>query len=170
MRRSEPCSTQARACGSLPFDPSAAAIQPETPARVVRVQAGAKGSYYVGLHLELPAREPPRPAEDERRGSARFSFALPIFVRPRSPWPEESMTHNVSHNGVRFETTHIYTAGDTVLAKIPWGEWANTGEIAGRVVRVECPAEAPATSNGAAQPSAEDPTLTSVAVEWMSAE
>ena len=172
IRRSEPCSPQARVWVAYPFDPSAAAIQPETPARIARVQGGAKGGFYVGLQLQLPARESPRPAEDERRKSARFSFALPIFVRPAgSQWPEESMTQNVSNNGVRFETTRTYKVGETVRAKIPWGEWAKTGEILGRVVRVEGPAEAPSeTPNGASPQAAADLPLTSIAVAWMNAE
>jgi len=175
IRRSEPCSPQARVWVAYPFNPSAAAIQPETPARIARVHGGAKGGFYVGLQLQLPPRESPRSAEDERRKSSRFSFALPIFVRPAgSQWPEESMTQNVSNNGVRFETTRTYKVGEMVRAKIPWGEWAKTGEIPGRVVRVECPAKRPSdTPDGAAAPAGSNgtgPVLTSVAVEWMNAE
>jgi PilZ domain len=175
IRRPEPCNPRARVWVAYPFDPSAAAIQPETPARIARVHGGAKGGFYVGLQLELPARESPRPAEQERRKSARFSFALPIFVRPAgSQWPEESMTQNVSNNGVRFETTRTYKMGETVRAKIPWGEWAKKGEILGRVVRVDCPAEAPSeASSGVAPParsSSASPALTSVAVAWVNAE
>ncbi|MGA8870080.1 MAG: PilZ domain-containing protein [Candidatus Acidiferrales bacterium] len=172
IRRSEPCSPQARVWVAYPFDPSAAANQPETPARVARVHGGAKGGFYVGLQLQLPARESSRPAADERRKSPRFSFALPIFVRPAgSQWPEESMTQNVSNNGVRFETTRTYKLGETVRAKIPWGEWAKTGEILGRVVRVEGPVEAPSeTPNGASPQAAANLPLTSVAVAWMNVE
>ena len=47
------------------------------------------------------------------------------------------MTQDISQHGTRFETSHIYAPGDKVLAKIPWGEWSKTGEVAGRVVRVE---------------------------------
>jgi PilZ domain len=171
IRRSEPCSPQARVWVAYPFDPSAAAIQPETPARIARVQGGAKGGFYVGLHLQLPPRESPRPADGERRKSARFSFALPVFVRPSgSQWPEESMTQNVSNNGVRFETTRTYKVGEMIRAKIPWGEWSKTGEILGRVVRVDGPAEAPSDfSNGASPQIAAHLPLTSVAVEWMKA-
>ena len=84
------------------------------------------------------------------------------------------MTQNVSNNGVRFETARTYKLGETVRAKIPWGEWAKTGEILGRVVRVDCPAEAPSeASNGVVPPAGSNdtsPALTSVAVAWMNAE
>jgi len=169
VRRSEPCVPRARVWVAYPFDPSAAAIQPETPARVARVHGGAKGGFYVGLELQLPTRELVRSAENEHRRTARFSFSLPIFVRPSgSQWPEESMTQNVSNSGVRFETTQTYKVGEMVRAKIPWGEWAKTGEILGRVVRVEGPAEAPdEMGNGAPRQSTVNLPLMSVAVEWM---
>jgi hypothetical protein len=61
-----------------------------------------------------------------------------MFVRVAgSPWPEESMTHDISRAGARFESAHMYHKGDTILAKIPWGEWERAGEMRARVVRVE---------------------------------
>ena len=134
---------------------------------MVRVKPAARGGYEVALHLELPPRRPPRPPENERRASSRMSFALPIFVRaPGSPWPEESMTQNLSRTGARFETAHIYSAGDAVLAKIPWGEWEHAGEIAARILRVE-PAESPrGPAPHADLESGVSAMLTSVAVRW----
>lgn len=173
IRRSQPCDPQTRVWIAYPFDLSATAtIQPETPARIARVRSGANGGFYVGLQLQLPPRETPRQANDERRRSERFPFALPIFVRPSgSPWPEESMTQNVSNCGVRFESPRRYTVGEMILATIPWGEWAKAGEIFGRVMRVEPPAEAANGALGVANPQASpSPTLTSVAVEWMNSE
>ena len=80
----------------------------------------------------------------------RFSFAL-----AGTPWPEEFMTQDISQHGTRFETSHIYVPGDKVLAKIPWGEWSKTGEVAGRVVRVEpmedSPGPAPVCQPGSGQ-------------------
>ncbi|HTX16131.1 MAG TPA: PilZ domain-containing protein [Candidatus Baltobacteraceae bacterium] len=161
IRRDERCNLLARVWVAYPFDPSAASIQPETPARIARVQGGAQGGFYVALELQLPPRESPRDASEERRRSARFSFALPIFVRPAgSLWPEESMTQNISNHGVRFESARTYKIGEKVLAKIPWGEWAKPGEMTGHVIRVECPEET----------SSPTPTLGSVAVEWANIE
>jgi hypothetical protein len=172
IRRDEPCNPLARVWVAYPFDPSAAAIQPETPARIARVQRGAKGGFYVGLQLQLPPRESPRPADGERRRSSRFSFALPIFVRPSgSFWPEESMTQNVSNYGVRFESARTYKIGEMIRAKIPWGDWAKAGEILGRVVRADSPAECPDGAPGSGGPQAiTNTTLASVAVEWMNTE
>jgi len=167
IRRDEPCHPQARVWVAYPFEVSPAAIQPETPARVARVHGGAKGGFYVGLQLLLPPRETPRAESDERRRSARFSFALPIFVRPAgSQWPEESMTQNISNHGVRFESARSYRIGELVLAKIPWGDWAKAGEISARVIRVDAPPEpSNGASNGVALAS-QQPALTSVVAEW----
>jgi hypothetical protein len=133
----------------------------------VRVESGAGAGYQVALQLELPSRIASRPADRERRVCSRISFALPIFVRALDfPWPEESMTQNISRTGARFESAHIYSAGDAVLAKIPWGDWARAGEIPARIVRVEncaTPAGPAPLSNPLAGISA---ILTSVAVHW----
>ncbi len=168
LKRREPCVLGSRVWIAFPFDAnSTASVPPETPAHVVRVKPAARGGYEVALHLELPPRRPPRPPENERRACARMSFALPIFVRaPGSPWPEESMTQNISRTGARFESAHIYSAGDAVLAKIPWGEWEHAGEIPARIVRVE-PAESPrGPALHADLESGVSAMLTSVAVRW----
>lgn len=168
IRRNERCDSRARVWVVFPFDAGTAAfVQTETPARIARVEPGADGGFYVGLHLKLPGESPP-PAGKERRKSPRLRFALPIFVRPSgTPWPEESMTQDVSRGGLRFETRYAYTAGETVLAQVPWGEWANEGQIIGRVLRVEAlkdaPDAVPMTSSGADAGQ----ILASVAVQWM---
>ncbi len=140
VHRAGQCSAQARVWIAFPYDPGAgSSVQPETPARVVRVESDTGPGFRVALQLDLPSREPVRLASVDRRAHPRLPFALPIFVRPTgSQWPEESMTHNVSSSGASFETSHIYASGDAVLVKIPWGEWERAGEIHGRVVRVEC--------------------------------
>jgi hypothetical protein len=76
------------------------------------------------------------------------------------------MTQNISRTGARFESAHIYSAGDAVLAKIPWGEWVRAGEIPARIVRVEHCA-APASPVPLSHPLAEiSAILASVAVRW----
>ena len=77
------------------------------------------------------------------------------------------MTQDISQHGTRFETSHIYAPGDTVLAKIPWGEWSKTGEIAGRVVRVEAMEDTPGPAPVANPDAGKGAMITSVAVEWM---
>jgi hypothetical protein len=168
IRRMERCDPRARVWVVFPFDAGAATfVQTETPARVARVEPGADGGFYVGLHLELPG-ESAAPAGKERRKSPRLRFALPIFVRPSgTPWPEESMTQDVSRGGLRFETRYAYTAGETVLAQVPCGEWANEGELIGRVLRVEALQDAPGAAAIANSGAEADQVLASVAVQWM---
>jgi hypothetical protein len=168
VQRNESCESGSRVWVVFPFDAaSCSGIPPETPARVVRVESCAGTGYQVALQLELPARTASRPTDRERRACSRISFALPIFVRALGfPWPEESMTQNISRTGARFESAHIYCAGDAVLAKIPWGDWACAGEIPARIVRVEncaTPASSVPLSNPLAGMSA---ILTSIAVRW----
>lgn len=168
VRRAEPCEVLARIWVVFPYNPKeGASVQPETPATVVRVESDRAGGFRVALRLDGAGRRAAWPATKERRQKARLPFALPIFVRPvGTPWPEESMTRDVSRSGARFETSHIYASGDEVLAKIPWGDWANAGEMRGRVVRVEYVEDSPgvvAASNPDADISA---ILTCVAVEW----
>jgi hypothetical protein len=168
VQRNEPCESGSRVWVVFPFDAaSASGPPPETPARVVRVESGSGAGYQVALQLELPSRIASRPTDRERRACSRISFALPIFVRALGfPWPEESMTQNISRAGVRFESAHIYSAGDAVLAKIPWGDWARAGEIPARIVRVEnraTPSSSAPLSNPLTGISA---ILTSVAVRW----
>jgi len=166
VQRNEPCELGSRVWVVFPFD-AASGASPETPARVVRVESDAAAGYQVAVQLELPSRIASRATGRERRVCSRISFALPIFVRALDfPWPEESMTQNISRTGARFESAHIYSAGDAVLAKIPWGDWVRAGEIPAHIVRVEnCPTSSgPAPlSNPLAGISA---ILTSVAVYW----
>jgi len=76
------------------------------------------------------------------------------------------MTQDISQHGTRFETSHIYVPGDQVLAKIPWGEWSKTGEIAGRVVRVETMEGSPGQAPISTPEGGKSSMIMSVAVEW----
>jgi PilZ domain len=168
VQRNESCEPGSRVWVVFPVDAgSASGVPPETPARVVRVESRNGTGYQVSLQLELPSRVASRPTDRERRACSRISFALPIFVRALGfPWPEESTTQNISRAGARFESAHIYSAGDAVLAKIPWGDRARVGEIPARIVRVEncaTPSSLAPLSNPLAGVSA---ILTSVAVRW----
>lgn len=172
FHRSEPCDCMARVWVLFPFDPGAGTgTQPETPARVVRVEPDPEGGYWVAVRFENGARAARLAAGAERRGSERIPFALPIFVRlAGTPWPEEFMTQDISKHGTRFETSHIYAPGDKVLAKIPWGDWSKTGEVAGRVVRVEAMEDSPGLAPVANPEEGKSAMITSVAVEWMRVE
>jgi len=148
----------------FPFDADdSAPAQPETPAHIVRVEQKSAGGYRVALQLEQPRRQSRVPFQRERRATPRVQFSLPIFVRPAAtPFPEESMTRDFSRSGVLFETSHIYTAGEDVLAKVAWGEWAKAGEIAGRVFRVD-PLQSHTVQAAGSEASA---VFSCVAVQW----
>jgi PilZ domain len=122
----------------------------------------------VALRLELAARQEPRAVAFERRKHVRLPIALPIFVRQVGmPWPEESMTQNISRSGLLFESSQVYEPGEEVLGKIPWGEWADAGEISGRVLRFESresqPGDASLSNAGLGD---ENPILARVAIQW----
>lgn len=162
--REIPLATASRVWIVFPFEASAIAqMEPETPARVVRVQREPGGGCRVGLKLQAhrTRRSAPQP---ERRKYSRSQVCLPVFVRsPNMPWPEEAMTLDFSRRGLRFETSQIYTAGENVRAKILWGEWEDAGEISGRVLRVE-PGEREPAANGAIYAA---PNFSSVTIEWI---
>jgi hypothetical protein len=166
IRRKEPCELQSRAWIIFPFARGAGSVQPETPARIARVVSDGSGGYWVALHLELPQRGSAQEFAQESRRSERVPFSLPIFVRTEeAPWPEESMTNDISRHGVRFETSHVYEAGEIVCTQIPWGEWAKKGEIRGKVVRTDGlhgVSERPHGLNGNG-----DAVASLVAVEWV---
>ncbi|MGH7837968.1 MAG: PilZ domain-containing protein [Candidatus Binataceae bacterium] len=167
LDRAEPCDVDAHVWVVCPFDPASTSVQPETPARVVRVENRPGGYFRVALQLETAERCAPRPSSTERRRTSRIPFAIPIFVRPMgAPWPEESMTHDISRGGARFTTARIFAPGDSMMAKVPWGEWAQSGEIAGCVVRVESHRDMPGAAPLADPLAGSSALLTSVAVEW----
>jgi len=169
VHRNEPCEQMARVWIVFPYERNAgASVQPENPGRIARVERDEAGGYWVAIRLEPQQRGATRPAGQERRRSERIPFALPIFVRLEgTPWPEESMTHDLSRNGARFETSHIYAAGETVIAQIPWGDWSKKGEIHGRVVRVENVPDSPGPAPLANPEKGASAIVTSVAVEWL---
>lgn len=156
---------QSRVWVTFPFDAEAdLAAQSEIPARIVRVDAEPGGGYRVALRLQTVRRRPRALGEPERRRSARVPFCMPIFVRPEgTPWPEESMTSDFSRFGLRFETSHVYSVGETVLARLPWGEWANAGELVGRVTRVEPVEPQPILAAGRITSA----VFSGVAVQWI---
>lgn len=141
IQRREPCRAGAMLWLTFPFDAASAAPQPETFARVVRVEGAPGGVYRVALEFEtsgaptLPGYHGP-----ERRRAARVAIALPIQVRAATlPWPEEAMLRDMSESGVRFLSARVYNVGDAVLMMSPPEiaiiRWSSR-EVSGRVVRV----------------------------------
>ena len=167
--RSDSCEIGSRVWLTFPFDSNAStAAQPETPAHVVRVERNSQRGYDVSLQLEMPPRNGERPKNKERRSCSRITFAVPMFVRAAgSPWPEESMTHDISRAGARFESALMYNMGDTILAKIPWGEWERAGEIRARVVRVEAGTLRPGPAPQSNPAMGKSGMLSFVSVSWI---
>lgn len=166
VERAERCEVGSQVWVISPFD-SRAIVQPETPARIVRVEKIPGGLNRVAIGFDASSPVDARPGQ-ERRRHPRVSFALPIFVRPASsPWPEESMTQDLSPGGARFSIARIFARGDSVLAKIPWGEWEREGEIRGRVLRVQAQDVFPGPSPLSDPASGVSAMLTTVSVQWI---
>ncbi len=91
----------------------------------------------------------PRPASNgngngrelERRTSPRRRLALPIRVRPEHvPWFEETMTLDVSKEGLRFVSSREYEAGQHLIVSFEpaaFSPWSAAPEFRSLVVRVE---------------------------------
>ncbi len=134
----EACDLGARVWVTLPFDPAETAALPETPARIVRSELISSIRHRVALEFKSPAHSTQRGVKLERRKSARVLLALPVTVRPAdTPWPEETMTTDISASGLRFETARFHTAGESVLIQSHHGIRARRGEFAAQVVRIE---------------------------------
>src|SRR5712672_3323008 len=86
---------------TIPYDPQASGVQPETPARVVRCFPANEekvSSWSVAMHFEGAAH--PRgngsPATKENHNGTGNKISLPIRVRPlHVPWHEDAMTLEV---------------------------------------------------------------------------
>lgn len=145
--RHEPCEPGASLWVTFPWDASVTQVQPEIPARVARVKVTPAGGYLVAVTFETSRPGAPAaalgelraaPAAGDRRQQPRFPLALPIRVRAQDwPWPEETMTLDISGRGVLVETPRIYSPGAIVRVVLPYGSWVSAGEVPARVVRVE---------------------------------
>ena len=132
------CVPGARVWVTMPYDPAESITQPEIPARVVRTELISPARNRVALEFESMVNPPARAVGRERRSGARVRLALPITVRPlNAPWPEETMTTDISDDGLRFETARLYSVGDALLIKLEYGDQARRGEIPAQVMRIE---------------------------------
>jgi hypothetical protein len=114
---------------TFPFDEGLPDGFPELPARVVRVVSGERGTRVaIGFDVALPragGENGPRPA-NERRASQRQAVCVPVRVRASHlPWPEETMTLDISKGGLRFLSTCLYEPGSRVYVSLesrtfPW--------------------------------------------------
>lgn len=136
LYRPEVCAEGARVWVTFPFDFAEPEPQQEIAARVVRVRKTPAGGFLVAIQFEERLRA--TPLATERRASERTPIVVPVTIRPAgAPWPEEAMTLDVSASGIRFESSRIHEPGERVHIRLRCGRWADAGEIAAQVVRVE---------------------------------
>lgn len=133
---------------TFPYDPHAALAEPETPARVVRCSDAQDGSYRIAVSFEPRAAQGSRDGANRRRNPR---VALAMFVRVtrtgsarRSgqieheppPWPEETMTANVSPSGMLFYSLRDHEVGERLSIASPSGQRIASGERRALVVRL----------------------------------
>jgi hypothetical protein len=145
---------------TFPYDPAVAFTESETPGRVSRCGAAVTGESLIavefdhrGQHSQDDALAPQIPAgritRGDRRGHPRIALAFLVRVarderimgasRPypeTPPWPEETMTVDVSPRGMLFCTLRIYEAGERLVVTAPAGRDRSDGHRRARVVRI----------------------------------
>jgi hypothetical protein len=86
--------------------------------------------------------------ELERRASPRRPLALPVRVRPEHvPWFEETMTLDISAEGLRFLSSREYEAGQHLIVAFESAAsspWPAAAEFRSLVVRVDPVPQSPA--------------------------
>ncbi len=133
----QPCPPHALLWVTFPYDPAADPAPQETPARVARIKQTPSGGHLVAVKFVRPRPSTQAPLAGDRRSCERFPLALPIRVRAEgSPWPEETMTVDVSEKGVLFCTARLYAVGAAVHVVLSYARWAAAGEVLARVVRL----------------------------------
>ena len=129
---------------TLPYSSASAEAEPETPARVARCIAATTGGNFVGVAFDpfqapanLRAMPAPPPKTPERRRHPRASLALCIrLTRANAPWPEETMTMNLSPTGLLFCSLRSYENGDRVIVStFPSDSPSLAGKRRARIVR-----------------------------------
>jgi PilZ domain len=140
---------------TFPFDSSIGDGQPEMLAKVISIRLARNGNgrkanveaieQAVALHFAPPFRPEGNgnghAKERERRNSPRRALAIPVRVRPQHiPWFEETMTMDISAQGLRFLSSREYQEGDSLLVSFEptaSAPWPTASETAARVLRIE---------------------------------
>ncbi|MGH9593734.1 MAG: PilZ domain-containing protein [Bryobacteraceae bacterium] len=125
---------------TFPYDAGLSQAVPEVAARVAHSRTTEEGRNLVGLAFAPRitfTREGARGADD-RRGEDRVPLALPITIeREDSPWPDETMTVDMSPRGVLYCTLRVYEAGEVIEVMVQSGRWVTGGRRKAKVARVE---------------------------------
>ncbi|HXN24458.1 MAG TPA: PilZ domain-containing protein [Candidatus Dormibacteraeota bacterium] len=144
---------------TFPYENSMTAPEPEILAHVSRVERRPAGGNFIAIRYDGLVSVMAAKPSVERRFLPRTVIGVPVAVRvPACPWPEETMTFDLSSDGLSFITPRVYNVGDTLKVAMRLGVspagWGSHGEINAYVVRVApapvAPAgpNAPASSNG----------------------
>ena len=127
----------------MPYNPNAVLTDPEFPATVVRVDLRQDGNTEVAVQFHsaradyIPSTKPAAvepAASRERRTRSRVRMALPVRMRHGNA-TDESVTFDVSRNGVLVKTSQAYPVGQTVWVVMPYQPNAPAEEVPARVVR-----------------------------------
>jgi hypothetical protein len=131
---------------TFPYDSENEALEPEIPGRVARCQLTAEGMYAIGIRFE---RRRSLFMRFDRRQNPRIPIAVLVRImqtecdssgespaRPPAPWPEETMTVDVSPTGFLFCSLRIYAADQCLSVSLPDGRCLEGSERRARVVRV----------------------------------
>lgn len=136
--RPEECPVNVRAWVTLPFDSRDPSTQPEIPGRIARVRSTPAGRHLVAVRFERSQPDNKAFFFQERRACPRVPLSVLVRVRADSrPWPEEIMTLDVANGGARLETARLYSPGEVLHVRLPYGKWVYTGETTAEVERVE---------------------------------
>jgi len=135
--RSESCEAGALVWVTVPFQADTN-DQPEIAARVVRVKTTATGGHLLAIEFEQPKRAVRTVGHFNRRGAERMPLAMPVSVwMGNFPWPEETMTVDVSDGGMMFRSARHYELGEIVRVAGKRAPLADGEARHARVVRIE---------------------------------
>jgi hypothetical protein len=131
---------------TFPYDSENETLEPEIPGRVARCQLTAEGVHAIGIRFE---RRRSLFMRFDRRQNPRIPIALLVRViqtecdgsgeglgQIATPWPEETMTVDVSPAGFLFCSLRVYAADQCLSVSLPDGRWLEGNERRARVVRV----------------------------------
>jgi hypothetical protein len=133
---------------TFPYDAEMPSTEPEIPARVARCDASPGGLHAIGIRFERGRPRNPQHMRTDRRRHARIPLALFVrilhtecaaaesVIHLNAPWPEETMTVDVSPLGLFFCTLRTYSADECLSLSLSDGRWLEGGKHRARVVRV----------------------------------
>jgi hypothetical protein len=142
---------------TFPYRPEDDKPGPEFPARVAHTHETSHGEHLVGIAFDSSRELGSRKfrAKDRRSASfwrkarrallgaqkrrrfERIAMALPMSVhRPASPWPDETISVNLSSGGVVFTTLQVYEPGEEIKVLLPENRWVENRERVATVLRI----------------------------------